>query len=64
MKGIPQIINILPLYEHYVCHTMPGPYKGFLTQCTTQQQHAKPRHQPSDRDLRARDRLRNKVSAF
>ena len=43
---------------------MPGPYKGFLTQCTTQQQHAKPRHQPSDRDQRARDRLRNKVSAF
>ena len=42
---------------------MPGPYKGFLTQCTTQQ-HAKPRHQPSDRDQRARDRLRNKVSAF
>ena len=43
---------------------MPGPYKGFLTQCTTQQQHAKPRHQSSDRDQRARDRLRNKVSAF
>ena len=43
---------------------MPGPYKGFLTQCTTQKQHAKPRHQPSDRDQRARDRLRNKVSAF
>ena len=43
---------------------MPGPYKGFLTQCTTQQQHTKPRHQPSDRDQRARDRLRNKVSVF
>ena len=43
---------------------MPGPYKGFSTQCTTQQQFAKPRHQPSDRDQRARDRLRNKVSAF
>ena len=43
---------------------MPGPYKGFLTQHTTQQQYAKPRHQPSDRDQRARDRLRNKVSAF
>ena len=43
---------------------MPGPYKGFLTQCTMQQQHAKPRHQPSERDQRARDRLRNKVSAF
>ena len=43
---------------------MPGPYKGFSTQCTTQQQHTKPRHQPSDRDQRARDRLRNKVSAF
>ena len=34
---------------------MPCPYKGFSTQCTTQQQHTKPR---------ARDRLRNKVSAF
>ena len=43
---------------------MPGPYKGFSTQRTTQQQHAKLRHQPSDRDQRARDRLRNKVSAF
>ena len=43
---------------------MPGPYKGFLTQRTTQQQYAKSRHQPSDRDQRARDRLRNKVSAF
>ena len=43
---------------------MPGPYKGFLTQCTTQQQHAKPIHQPSDRDQRAWDRLRNKVSTF
>ena len=43
---------------------MPGPYQGFLTQHTTQQQHAKPRHQLSDRDQRARDRLRNKVSAF
>ena len=43
---------------------MPGPYKGFLTQCTTKQEHAKPRHQPSERDQRARDRLRNKASAF
>ena len=43
---------------------MPGPYKGFSAQCTTQQQHAKPRHQPFGRDQRARDRLRNKVSAF
>ena len=43
---------------------MSGSYKGFWTQCTTQQQDTKPRHQPSDRDQRARDRLRNKVSAF
>ena len=41
---------------------MPSLHKGLLTQCTTQQQHAKPRHQPSDRDQQARDRLRNKVS--
>ena len=43
---------------------MPGPYKGFLTQHTTKQEHTKPIHQPSDRDQRARDRLRNKASAF
>ena len=43
---------------------MPSPYKGSSTQHTTQQQFAKPRHQPSDRDQRARDRLRSKVSAF
>ena len=43
---------------------MPGPYKGSSTQRTTQQQFTKPRHQPSDRDQRARDKLRNKVSAF
>ena len=41
---------------------MPGPHKGLSIQHTTQQQHAKPRHQPSDRDQQARDRLRNKVS--
>ena len=35
-----------------------------MTRRTTQQQYAKLRHQPSDRDQRARDRLRNKVSAF
>ena len=43
---------------------MPGPYKGFSTQHTTKQEHAKPRHQPSNRDQRSRDRLRNKASAF
>ena len=41
---------------------MPGPHKGLLTQRATQQQHTKPRHQPSYRDQQARDRLRNKVS--
>ena len=35
---------------------MPGPHKSV----STQQQFAKPRHQPSDRDQQARDRLRNK----
>ena len=34
---------------------MPGPHKGLSTQHTTQQRHAKPRHQPSDRDQQARD---------
>ena len=41
---------------------MPGLHKGVSTQCTTQQQFAKPRHQPSERDQQARDRLRNKIS--
>ena len=41
---------------------MPGPHKGVSTQHTTQQQFAKPRHQPSDQDQQARDRLRNKIS--
>ena len=40
---------------------MPGPHKGVSTQRTTQQQFAKPRHQPSDRDQQAMDRLRNKA---
>ena len=40
---------------------MPGPHKGVSTQCTTQQTFAKPRHQPSERDKQARDRLRNKA---
>ena len=43
---------------------MPGPHKGVSTQHTTQQQHAKPRHQPSTRDQQARNRLRNKISKF
>ena len=41
---------------------MQGPHKGVSTQHTTQQQFAKPRHQPLDRDQQARDRLRNKIS--
>ena len=40
---------------------MPGLYKGVSSQCTTQQQHTKPRHQASDRDQQARYRLRNKI---
>ena len=41
---------------------MPGLHKGVSIQHTTQQQFAKPRHQPSDRDQQARDRLRNKTT--
>ena len=40
---------------------MPGPHKGVSTQCTNQQVLAKPRHQPSERDQQARDRLRQKA---
>ena len=41
---------------------MPGLHKGVSTQCTTQQQFAKPRQQPLERDQQARDRLRSKIS--
>ena len=41
---------------------MPGLHKGVSTQCTTQQQFAKPRRQPLEREQQARDRLRNKIS--
>ena len=40
---------------------MPGWHKGVSTQHTTQQTFAKPRHQPSERDQQARDRLRHKA---
>ena len=40
---------------------MPGPHKGVSNQCTNQQILAKPRHQPSERDQQARDRLRYKA---
>ena len=40
---------------------MPGPHKGVSTQCTNQQTLAKPRHQPSERNQLARDRLRHKA---
>ena len=40
---------------------MPGLHKGVSSQRTTQQTFAKPRHQPSERDKQARDRLRNKA---
>ena len=37
---------------------MPGLLKGVSTQCHNQQVLAKPRHQPSERDQQARERLR------
>ena len=40
---------------------MPGPHKGVSTQHTNQQALAKPRHQPSERDQQARDRLKHKA---
>ena len=40
---------------------MPGPHKGVSNQRTTQQTLTKPRHQPSERDQQARDRLRHKA---
>ena len=48
------------LVARHISYNMPGPYRGYLIQCTTQQEHAKPRHQPSDRDQRARQRLKEK----
>ena len=40
---------------------MPGPHKGVSNQHTNQQILAKPRHQPSERDQQARDRLKHKA---
>ena len=40
---------------------MPGPHKGVSNQCANQQILAKPRHQPSERDQQARDRLKWKA---
>ena len=40
---------------------MPGLHKGVSTQCTNQQVLVKPRHQPSERDQQARERLRQKA---
>ena len=40
---------------------MPGLHKGVSTQHTNQQVLAKPRHQPSERDQQARERLRQKA---
>ena len=40
---------------------MPGLHNGVSTQRTNQQALAKPRHQPSERDQQARDRLRQKA---
>ena len=40
---------------------MPGPHKCVSTQHTNQQALAKPRHQPSEKDQQARDRLRQKA---
>ena len=40
---------------------MPGSHKGVSTQHTNQKVLAKPRHQPSERDQQARERLRQKA---
>ena len=40
---------------------MPGPHKGVSTQHTNQKGFVKPRHQPSERDQQARERLRQKA---
>ena len=40
---------------------MPGPHKGVSTQRTDQKVLVKPRHQPSERDQQARERLRKEA---
>ena len=40
---------------------MPGRHKGASTQHHNQQVLAKPRHQPSERDQQAREKLRHKA---
>ena len=62
MKGTIQTASILSLLIYHVCITScQAPIKVLPL---SRQEHAKPRQQPSDRDQRARDRLRNKASAF
>ena len=41
---------------------MLSPYKGYSTQRTTQKNYAKLRHQPSDRDQKAQQHLKDKIS--
>ena len=51
------------MYKNPSCQqcNMPGPHKGVSTQRTNQQLLAKPRHQPSERDQQAREKLRQKA---
>ena len=48
------------MYNDQSCQhlNMPGSHKGVSTQCCNQQVLAKPRHQPSERDQQAREKLR------
>ena len=41
---------------------MPGLHKSASIQCHNQQVSAKPRHQPSERDQQAREKLRQKAN--
>ena len=58
IKGTLLTVNVLILLSiECQFHIMPDPHKGVSTQRTIQQHYAKPRHQPSDRDQQARDKL-------
>ena len=43
---------------------MPSPYKGTSFERTIQQKYTKPRHQPSDRDQQAQQRLKLKLTTL
>ena len=54
-------IRLFCLYNNLICVYSTMPHKGASTQRHNQQVLAKPRHNPSDRDQQARQKLQQKA---